>query len=201
MDTFSIRTKYNEIGEWWVTQMEGSTYGLNALRVASNFVRQGADKIALDVGCGGEGRFLRWLVEAGFRVTGLDISETMIALAKERAPEASFVVSDIVTWSPDASFDLITAWDSTFHLPLAAQEPVLKKLCASLNPKGVLLFTCGGTPEPSEITGSFGGKEFGYSTLGVREWLRLVIECGMELRHFEYDQWPEKHAVVIAQLT
>jgi hypothetical protein len=123
----------------------------------------------------------------------------MIKIATERYPDAELAVGDICSWEFPRKYDLITAWDSTFHLPLDKQEPVLAKLCAGLNPDGVLLFTCGGGDEPGEVAGEICGKAFAYSTLGVREFVWLLSEFGCSLRYLDYDQYPEKHVTIIAQ--
>ena len=47
----------------------------------------------LDIGCGG-GLLLRDAARSGARVTGLDHSEEMVALARERAPGAEVVLGD-----------------------------------------------------------------------------------------------------------
>jgi SAM-dependent methyltransferase len=135
----------------------------------------------------------------GFQPEGLDVSARMLSLGKLRHPDAQFYHQDICAWEFPKKYDLISAWDSTFHLPIEEQEPVLKKMCHALAPCGVLIFTCGGTDAPGEIFGSFQGQDFEYSTLGISEYLRLLSEFGCVCRHLEYDQYPEEHVCVIAQ--
>lgn len=190
---------YDRLALHWQEQHRHSTYGLAALERAIRFVEHRSS--ALDVGCGSSGRFVDVLLRHGFTPAGLDVSAEMIALARERHPGLTFYTADISTWQFPQSYDLISAWDSTFHLPLAEQEPVLRKLCAGLNPNGVLLFTCGGTLGPEEISGGFDGQTFDYSTLGVNEFLRLLVESGCTCKHLEYDQYPENHVYIIAQKT
>ena len=196
MDPQETGKKYDAIAAWWLEQMRESTYGVAALEHALTFVKPGH---ALDVGCGCEGRFIRILSERGFHCTGLDISSAMVDLARPRYPEADFAVGDICTWPLPRRYDLITAWDSTFHLPLEQHEPVLQKLCEGLSPNGVLLFTCGGGEAPEQVQGEFGGQQFGYSTLGVPVFVRLLWRFGCAIRHLEYDQYPENHVYVIAR--
>ena len=174
-----------------------STYGLAALERAIQFVEN--KSTALDIGCGSSGRFIEVFLKHGFTPTGVDISAEMISLAGQLHPEVTFYAADICTWEFPQKYDLISAWDSTFHLPSAEQQPVLKKMCDGLNSKGVLLFTCGGTNGPEEISGGFAGEAFDYSTLGVNEFLRLIIEFGCSCKHVEYDQYPENHVYIIAQ--
>jgi SAM-dependent methyltransferase len=139
------------------------------------------------------------MIKNRFIPTGIDISAEMIALARQRQPEATFYTEDICTWQFPQRYDLISAWDSTFHLPIAQQKPVLKKMCDGLHSRGVLLFTCGGTTGPEEISGGFAGQTFDYSTLGVNEFLRLITEFGCTCKHLEFDQHPENHVYIIAQ--
>jgi SAM-dependent methyltransferase len=188
---------YNRIALWWQQRHIESTYGIAALERAIHFTEIGST--ALDIGCGSSGRFIEVMLKNSFTPTGIDISPEMISLARERHPAVTFYAEDICTWHLPQKYDLISAWDSTFHLPLAEQEPVLKKMCDGLNSKGVVLFTCGGTGKPEEISGGFQGETFDYSTLGVNEFLRLLIEFGCICKHVEYDQYPENHVYIIAQ--
>ena len=188
--------RYDRIADLWWQQPEVADYGLAQLERALKFARSIGD--ALDVGCGSQGRFIKHLIQHGYRVEGLDVSPRMIEIVAKRYPECTFYVADISKWTFPKRYDFISAWDSTFHLPLDLQEPVLRKMCADLNPGGVLLFTCGGGEEPGEISGSFGGEDFDYSTLGVPGFLKVLQDCGCALKHLEYDQYPENHVTIIA---
>jgi len=187
--------RYDQLARWWQENVP-ATYGLAALERALRFARKNGR--ALDVGCGSEGRFLTKLREHGFQPEGMDISGGMLGIARERYPDLVFHEADISTWAFPGSYDFISAWDSTFHLPLDLQEPVLRKMCGGLTAGGVLLFTCGGG-EAGEIRGSFEGQDFGYSTLGVEAFVRILEDARCFCRHVEYDQFPEKHVVIIAE--
>ena len=197
MDPEDTSKQYDRVASWWLGQMDGSSYGLAALERALQFVTTGGN--ALDVGCGCEGRFLRLLVERNFHCSGLDISEQMIAIAAERLPGVTFIRNDICSWQLPKKYELIVAWDSTFHLPLKNQEPVLRKLCDGLVEGGILLFSCGGGEQPGEIQGEFGGQRFEYSTLGIPEYLRVLSQSSCSIQHLEYDQFPENHVYIIAK--
>ena len=188
---------YDRIAFSWQQQHKHSTYGVAALERSIRFVQDKCS--ALDVGCGSSGRFIEVLLRHGFTPEGLDISPEMISLARQRHPQVTFYTADICTWQFPRHYDLISAWDSTFHLPLEQQKPVLQKMCDGLTPRGVLLFNCGGTAGPEEISGGFGGEQFDYSTLGVNAFLRLLSEFGCTCKHLEYDQYPENHMYIIAQ--
>lgn len=194
MNPSIIGSNYDAIAHLWQRDTPDS-YGIAALERALKFCHRPG--VALDVGCGSHGRFLDLLLKRGFTTEGLDISSKMISLAKERSPETTFHTADVCEWEPSRKYDFISAWDSTFHLPLESQAPVLSKLCKALRSKGVLLFTCGGGP-PGEIVGSFHDLEFGYSTLGVPEFVRILTAEGLSCVHVEYDQHPENHVFIVA---
>jgi SAM-dependent methyltransferase len=68
--------------------------------------------VALDVGCG-EGRLPRDLKARGYRVIGVDASETLIAHAREADPEGDYRVADGADLPfADASVELVTAFMS-----------------------------------------------------------------------------------------
>ncbi len=189
--------RYDRIAQWWQTQHQDSLYGVAQLERAIKFAPK--KHLAIDIGCGSSGRFLKVLSEHGFQVEGLDISEGMIDLAKQMHPDITFYREDICCWSPPKSYNLVVAWDSTFHLPLDMQELVVKKLCDALEGDGVLMFTCGGGSKQSEAFGTFQYQNFEYSTLGVNAFLKILNEQHCTCLHLEYDQYPENHVYIIAQ--
>jgi SAM-dependent methyltransferase len=192
-------TRYDRIALWWQTQHQDSLYGIAQLEQAIKLTPK--KHLALDIGCGSSGRYIKILNKHGFVVEGLDISEEMIDLAKQLHPDIIFYREDICCWTPPKPYSLIVAWDSTFHLPLDMQEPVTKKLCDALEPDGVLMFTCGGGYRQGEVSGTFQGQDFEYSTLGVNAFLKILTEHHCTCLHLEYDQYPENHVYIIAQKT
>lgn len=67
----------------------------------------------VDLGCGAGVPVIKFLVEQGFEVTGVDISEGMLKLAKKNVPEANYVKSSMTEIDfPDNSFDGLTAFYS-----------------------------------------------------------------------------------------
>jgi 2-polyprenyl-3-methyl-5-hydroxy-6-metoxy-1,4-benzoquinol methylase len=188
-----VAVSYDQIADQW---LDLSTYGFAQIERAVAFVQYKG--WALDVGCGA-GRCFDLLARHGFRTEGIDLSTSMIALARDRQPEARLFHGDICRWELPRSYDLIVAWDSVWHVPLAQQVAVLTKLCRSLSPGGVLVFTTGGTEAPSEIQNSCMGPPMYHATLGIPKTLQVLAEAGCICRHLEYDQHPELHVYIIAQ--
>jgi len=195
MNPSTLGTKYDKIANWWHQQHEDSDYGVAQIKRALQYRSRGGD--ALDVGCGSGGRMVRILQTENYQITGIDVSSEMIRIASENHPENAFIHQDICTWETTDTFDFIVAWDSIFHLPYVQQEPVIKKLCRFLKEDGVLIYTFGDAN--GEHTDEWRDDTFYYSSIGINENLRLLIENGLTVSHLELDQYPEKHVCVIAK--
>lgn len=195
MNPLTLGQKYDKIAQWWQDQHEQSDYGVAQVEKALSYAIRGGK--ALDVGCGAGGRFVRRLQDKGYAITGLDVSERMVELARKNHPKETFLYQDITTWETTETFDFILAWDSLFHLPLKSQKPVLEKLCTFLASNGILIYTFGDAE--GEHTDQWHGDSFAYSSISVNENLKLLIKHGLSIRHLELDQYPEKHVYVIAQ--
>ena len=127
------------------------------------------------------------------------MSSQMLARAAERHPGIEFHQQDICAWELPKQYSFISAWDSIWHIPLAQQAPVLRKLVEGLMPKGVLIFSFGATEDAGEHRDSNMGPEVYYSSLGVNGFLELLLSMDVFFRHLEYDQHPELHAYLIVQ--
>ncbi|MDW6004320.1 class I SAM-dependent DNA methyltransferase [Vibrio mangrovi] len=192
-----IGEAYNQITHLWQSEAFDVKNGIVPHERAIAFVKTRGK--ALDVGCGCTGRFIDLLLQQGFQPEGVDISEEMIRLAREKHPEIVFHHQDICEWGLPDTYDLITAWDSIWHIPLEQQENVLTKLASALNPNGVLIFSCGGVDEPGAHEDDFMGPTVSYSSLGINGFLRLLMAHGCVCRHLEYDQYPQLHTYLIVQ--
>ena len=98
---------------------------------------------ALDLGCA-RGDDAIWLARQGWRATGVDVSETALAAARNAAEaagvpdRASFERHDLSKTFPDGRFDLVTAFflHSPAHLPRAF---VLRRAAEAVAPGGLFL--------------------------------------------------------------
>jgi len=108
---------------------------------------------ALDLGCG-EGGDSVWLASHGWTVTGVDISETAVARAREAATRAGvpaerlrWVVADLATWQDDATYDLVSACFLQSPVTLD-RTAVLRRAAARLAPGGRLVLVSHAAPPP-----------------------------------------------------
>lgn len=126
---------YNEFG-WNVYPQEFARQLLVYLAQNGRAVRS-----VLDLGCG-TGVLCREMTENGIQAAGVDLSEGMIAIARQQAPDAAFFVGDMVTFRPEERFDLVTCTgDALNHLfdPADIQR-VFENVSAYLNPGGLFVF-------------------------------------------------------------
>jgi ubiquinone/menaquinone biosynthesis C-methylase UbiE len=93
--------------------------------------------LALDAACG-TGRYARHLVARGHQVLGVDASPEMLALARERVPEATFRAGRLEALPVvDASVDLAVCALALTHCP--ALVPPLRELARVVRPGGRVL--------------------------------------------------------------
>ncbi|MFF2845308.1 class I SAM-dependent DNA methyltransferase [Streptomyces sp. NPDC058001] len=97
----------------------------------------------LDVGCGTGLPTARGLVEAGLTVTGVDLSEGMLELARKNVPGATFLRHDLAALraeGPDGlgHFDGITCFFTLLMLPRAEIPYALRQFRTLLRPGGLL---------------------------------------------------------------
>jgi 2-polyprenyl-3-methyl-5-hydroxy-6-metoxy-1,4-benzoquinol methylase len=215
-----VGRSYDQIAHQWSSDAFPRQSGIEAHRRALAFVQQapiwrvegrqpdGARftaplserrRRALDIGCGCSGRFIDLLAAQDFVVEGLDISERMIELARMRHPAVTFHHADVGAWRFPRQYDLISAWDSIWHVALADQARVLTTLLEALAPGGVCVFTTGGVDAPGEHVDAVMGPPMYYAVPGLPRTLEVIAAAGCVCRHLEYDQYPELHVYVIAQ--
>lgn len=92
--------------------------------------------------CCGTGEIAARLLGAGFRVTGVDRSAAMLAYARQRAPQATLIQSDLRTYQPQTQFDAaVCAYNSLPHIMRVRElRAVLAMVRRALRPHGPFVF-------------------------------------------------------------
>jgi len=125
-DDYTKYSKFPHLAEIYAIN-DQRLYYLKALKIKGSL---------LDIGCG-TGLFMHTARNYGYDVSGVDVSKTALAFAKE-----SFGL-DVSTDSFDElissgkKFDIITLWHVLEHFANPVEE--LKKIKQLLNPEGVLI--------------------------------------------------------------
>ncbi|MHB1316880.1 MAG: class I SAM-dependent methyltransferase [Minisyncoccota bacterium] len=132
-----------------------NTYNNSAKALANKFNGQGARIVdietvlalvkkenpkVLEIGCG-NGRDAVEICKKTNDYLGIDISEKLVGLAKQKVPSATFEVVDIETFEFPKDLDVIFAFASLIHVQKNELRDVLSKALSALNDGGVLLLS------------------------------------------------------------
>ncbi len=142
---------YNEFGWNYYPEIFGEQL---KIWLDTNVIHPGR---ALDIGCG-TGVLCRIIKEMGIGVSGIDLSEEMIRIAKDANPDIGFFTADMVTYRPESPVDLVTCTgDALNHLPdISLVSLMFENVYDYLTPGGVFVFDIldgreGRSEEPFEL--------------------------------------------------
>jgi len=102
----------------WYDSPRGRWIGETELQLVLRHLDRRAGQHLLDVGCG-TGWFTRGLAAQGFAMTGLDVDEQMLAVARQRTPQGIAWLQGDAARLPfaDRSFDQVVALTSLCFVP------------------------------------------------------------------------------------
>lgn len=93
----------------------------------------------LDVGCG-VGNLTKYIKDKGFKVLGIDLSNNMLKIAKQRFPDIDFQIMDITNIKlPKHSFDALFVAYSLFHIQPSKIEDTMKGFVEILKTNGKIM--------------------------------------------------------------
>jgi SAM-dependent methyltransferase len=99
----------------------------------------GKDAAVGDLGCG-TGRVTGHLASLGLDVFGLDLSESMLAIARRENPDLRFVRGSMLELDlPDGGLDGVVSWYSSIHTPVDRLPDLFGEFRRVLSPGGHLL--------------------------------------------------------------
>ncbi|WP_017728430.1 class I SAM-dependent DNA methyltransferase [Halalkalibacterium ligniniphilum] len=155
--------KYEGFASIYDVLMEDAPYEQWVAFVEENVqVHEISGRSLLDLGCG-TGQLLLPLLEAGYDVTGVDISANMLAVAKEKLLQAGYdpllVQRDMRELSDLGSFDVITAFcDSLNYLQTENDvERTFSQVHEQLKAGGLFMFD---VHSVSKVMKGFVGQTF-----------------------------------------
>ncbi|TAN14017.1 MAG: bifunctional 2-polyprenyl-6-hydroxyphenol methylase/3-demethylubiquinol 3-O-methyltransferase UbiG [Burkholderiaceae bacterium] len=138
---------FNRLAElWWNPQGKmGQLHAINALRLAFIVDRfpRGNPRVA-DVGCGG-GILSEALARAGAKVTGIDLSERSLRIARDHANAGALEIdyrlmgADALAAVAAGQYDLVTCMEMLEHVP--HPDEVIAHCATLLKPGGVAVFS------------------------------------------------------------
>ncbi len=149
----------------------------------------------LDVGCGAGIPTAKFLTNRGIKVTGIDLSDKMLSLARVNVRNAEFIKMDMNELKfKENSFDGIISVYTMFHVPKKNHLEIFKKFFEILKPGGILLINTG--ISESEGQSYFFGVPMFWSNFSPKMTLDLVKKAGFSIifegvleRGGEYQYW------------
>ncbi|MCP4820388.1 MAG: class I SAM-dependent methyltransferase [Shimia sp.] len=151
----------------------------------------------LDLGCGAARPIGHYISTQGHALTGIDASPTMIALAREHVPTATFLEMDLTALSLTDTYDAVLSWDGTFHLSVAEQRTLLPQLAALTAPGGNLLLTIGHSE--GEVTGTVAGETVYHASLHPDEYIQSLTQHGFaDVAYTANDPITYGHHIILA---
>jgi 2-polyprenyl-3-methyl-5-hydroxy-6-metoxy-1,4-benzoquinol methylase len=104
----------------------------------------------LDAGCN-SGRDTRQLLDLGYRVTGVDVSEQALRLCREQCPEAQTIKMSLLDLAGlKQQFDGIWFTYVLVHIPFRLVPDALAALDSVLHPEGAMMTIVSVVEEPQE---------------------------------------------------
>jgi SAM-dependent methyltransferase len=141
-----------------------------------------AGAAVLDLGCGSGVPVAGYLIEQGYRVTGLDSSPSLIAMCRGRFPDGDWLVGDMRALALGRRFQGILGWHSFFHLHFDDQRAMFPRFADHAAPGAALMFTSG--PTHSEAIGEWQGEPLYHASLAPEEYRALLETNGFDVLSF-----------------
>lgn len=135
----------------------------------------------LDLGCA-TGDLLTAQLAERFAVTGVDLSQRQLDLARQRIPQATFIQADMTELElPPESFDAVTAFYSLTHVPREDVGPLLHSIYTWLRPGGLFVASLGAGDDPGGVEDDWLGVPMFFSAFDSAGSRQLVEDAGFEI--------------------
>ena len=145
----------------------------------------------LDLGCG-SGDPADIEIARLHRITGVDISNVQVELARQNVPHGKFIHGDLGALDfPDKSFDAVVSFYTLEHLPREEHGEILKRIHRWLRPGGLLLFSQE-AGNMNDVTGQWLGVSMFISVFDPETMRRVVQDTGFELAETDIESQLEQ---------
>jgi SAM-dependent methyltransferase len=195
-----VEAGYDAMAEQYLdTKKEDDPETVTALETLAGDLPAGA--AVLDLGCGAGVPVTMWLAEHGYAVTGVDISERQLGLARKLVPEATFLKQDMTSLDfPSESFAAIVAFYSIIHVPRTEQKDLLARIYDWLKPGGAFLATWPLTEwEGEEENWEGWGATMWWSHYGADDNIDMLRRAGFAIESAEPHLGNERWLWVVAR--
>jgi len=172
-------------------RLEGETEWprMRWLRKMLNELEPGSS--VLDLGCG-SGDPADVEIARAHKVTGVDISQTQINLARHNVPAGHFIHGDAGSVEfPAASFDAVVSFYALEHIPREEHTTVLQRIQHWLRPRGFLLISTE-AGDADGVIGQWLGVPMYFSGFDPDTVKQLVNAAGFEIVETEIESQVEQ---------
>jgi SAM-dependent methyltransferase len=153
----------------------------------------------LDLGCGIGLPHDKYFVDNKMALTGIDISEKHIALAKKNVKSAKYIVGDFFSKDVLGKFDAVISYFAIFHIPRTEHLKLFKRINSLLNKNGYILITLGAEEMKCDVNQDFVGAPMAWSSYSVEKNKQLVQEAGFDIIMAVEDYRTERHLWILAK--
>ncbi len=182
----ATRTAYDTVAVDYEEQLRTSLAGSPLERVmlaafAELVLTAGAGPVA-DLGCG-PGRATGYLASLGLDVFGVDLSPTMVEVARGAHPGVRFEVGSMMALDvPDGALGGVVAWYSIIHTPPELLPLVFAEFARVLAPGGHLALGFQVGDERVHVEHAYGHEVSVYAyRLAPAHIVELMRGCGLDL--------------------
>jgi len=115
------------------------------------------------------------------KVTGIDISEKQIILARKKVPDGDFIHSDVGSVEfPKNSFDVVVSFYTIEHIPREEHKTIFQRINKWLRRKGYFLVSMEAVEFDDGVREWLGVPMF-FSSYDPETVKKMVIEAGFEI--------------------
>ncbi len=180
-----LRKTYNKIADDWHKDFSDDTWWIKGVNQFIKLIKKGGS--VLDVGCG-SGLKSKYLISKGFDVTGIDISDKMIEIARKNYPKGHFSAMDMEKIKLDQKFDGVMAHACLLHAKKNKAAEIVKHWTSFVKPKGYLYIATKelveGVNEKIIKEGNYGYEyERFFSYYTQKEIEKYMKDAGLEIVH------------------
>ena len=175
----TVKAGYNAIADRYLATRTRDSEDVRLLNELITRLSEGAK--VLDSGCGA-GIPISQILSEKFEVTGIDFSESQIALAKKNVPLAQFTCRDMTKLDfPDNTFDGICSYYAIIHIPREEHHRLLANFHTMLKSGGFALLCLGAENLVDEIDEDFLGTRMYWSHYDSETYLKMLKDCGFSI--------------------
>lgn len=143
----------------------------------------------LDLGCGTGKPVAEHVANLAFRITGVDQSAQMLAVAQRLLPHQEWVLASLETFVPARQYSAVIAWDSLFHIPRSTHPSIFQRVRQCLPVGGKFALTVGGSAHPA-FTDRMFDQTFFYDSHSPEVSVTLLQNAQFEIIHTEFLNLP-----------